>query len=209
MKRTLLSAIFVCCTLAVSAQDAIRVNYQGQRPTISDFVWAFLNSRDIESEDEETDEVYNSVRNAWINHREGRRQPSNVTLTVDQSNGYVLFEHRDEYEGVVDLGRVEMCYWNESDGRHKLFAYSVSCFSNGKYSPGQFDGIQFYRYDSNTKKMTYCEDVGFKARMFDEETNAYVSYALPRAGKDIKVTVWLDSGKKQKTLKWGGRRFSY
>ncbi|MBO4723300.1 MAG: hypothetical protein J5629_10290 [Muribaculaceae bacterium] len=106
------------------------------------------------------------------------------------------------------MGKVEMCYWNEADGKHKLFAYNVAFFTDGKFDPGQFDGIQFYRYNNATKKMTYCDAPGFDARM--RVDGAYVTYSLPRTGKDIIVTYWYDNGtKKQKTLKWNGCKFSF
>ena len=41
------------------------------------------------------------------------------------------------------------------------------------------------------------------------DDGAFVSYALPRTGKDIVMTTWYPDGPKQKTLKWGGRRFSF
>ena len=101
-----------------------------------------------------------------------------------------------------------MCYWNEADGKHKLFAYNVKCFRNGKYSPGQFDGLQFYRYNNATKKMTYYQMPGFDSSLYTED-GAYITYSLPRVGKDIVITYWYDNGtKKQKTLKWNGRKFS-
>lgn len=55
-------------------------------------------------------------------------QEEGVTLTVDQKNGFVLYESRqDEY-----LTRIELCYWNEADKKHKLIAYNVACFMDGK-----------------------------------------------------------------------------
>ena len=42
MKRQSLAIIFACCALALVAQDVIKVNYKGSKPTISDFAWAFL-----------------------------------------------------------------------------------------------------------------------------------------------------------------------
>ena len=204
MKRLSLAIIFVCCTLGLAAQNAIRVNYQGASPTISDFVWAFLSASDPDDEDDCVDESFNAIRNAWIRHRKGLPQDEGNVLTIDQKNGFVLYESRYEEH----LFRVEMCYWNEADGKHKLFAYNVSCFTNDKYSAGQFDGLLFYRYDNATKKMTLCTDVGFDA-VCGTDDGAWISYALPRTGKDITVTLWYESGKKQKTLKWKGRRFSY
>lgn len=190
------------------AQDAIRVNYQGTQPTISDFAWAFLSSHNDDEEEDCVDESFNAIRYAWIQHRKGLPQEEGVTLTIDQKNGFVVYEYQSEYESVKDVVRIEMCYWNEADKKHKLFAYNVACYRNGEYSAGQFDGLIFYRYDNATKKMTYCTDTGFDA-VYGTDDGAWVSYALPRTGKDITVTYWHKSGKKQKTLKWNGRRFSF
>lgn len=206
MKKLSLAIIFACFTLALSAQDAIRVNYQGAKPTISDFVWAFLSSSDDDDEEEGcVDESLNAVKQAWIQHRKGLPLDEDETLTIDQKNGYVVYESRYEEH----LLKIEMCYWNESDQKHKLFAYNVTCFTNGKYSPGQFDGLLFYRYNNATKKMTYYDAPGFDMK-YGTEDGDYISHALPRVGKDITVTTWYKNGKKkQKTLKWNGHRFSY
>ena len=97
-----------------------------------------------------------------------------------------------------------MCYWNEADGKHKLFACSRWSFENGKSILGQYDGLSFYRYDNATKKMSRCNTPGFDVEYLNK------SYALPRTGKDITVTTWDKNGKKtQKTLKWNGHGFSY
>ena len=98
-----------------------------------------------------------------------------------------------------------MCFWNMADKKHKLFAYCVELSENGKRtSPGQYDGLNFYRYDNTTKKMS-AYDAGIEVDYFN------ISYALPRTGKDIIVTQWSENGKEkwQKTLKWNGSRFSY
>ena len=198
MKRTLFAIILVCCTLSMAAQEGgIRVKYQGAKPTISDFVSAFLNSRS-DGDDDCSDESFNAVKQAWNDKRAGRPLGEGKTLTIDEKNGFVLYESKyDEH-----LLRVEMCYWNESDQKHKLFAYNVGCYTNGKYSAGQFDGLTFLRYDNATKRMAASFDHGFDVEYLD------VSYALPRTGKDIVVTYW-KQGKKQKTLKWNGRKFSF
>ncbi|MDY6412006.1 MAG: hypothetical protein SPL28_03290 [Bacteroidales bacterium] len=209
MKRTSLTIIFACCILALAAQDVIKVNFKGSKPTISDFVGAYLNDYVYnENDDDCLNEVRASAKQAWINYLNGKPQVKNTNLIVDNRNGYVVFEGIDEYEGDKDVVRVEMCYWNEADGKHKLFAYNVKCFRNGKYSPGQFDGLQFYRYSNATKKMTYYQMPDFGSSIRTDE-NAYISYSLPQAGKDIVLTLWYDNGtKKQKTLKWNGRKFS-
>lgn len=209
MKRTSLTIIFACCILALAAQDVIKVNFKGTKPTISDFVGAYLNDYVYnENDDDCLNEVRASAKQAWINYLNGKPQVKNTNLIVDNRNGYVVFEGIDEYEGDKDVVRVEMCYWNEADGKHKLFAYNVKCFRNGKYSPGQFDGLQFYRYNNATKKMTYYQMPGFDSSLYTED-GAYITYSLPRVGKDIVITYWYDNGtKKQKTLKWNGRKFS-
>jgi hypothetical protein len=206
MKRTLLAIILACCTLALTAQEAIRVNYKGASPTISDLAWAYL-SADNSEDDEEGyfDESFNAVKQAWIQHREGLPLDEEDKLTIDQKNGYVLYEWTSEENKL----KIEMCYWNEADRMHKLFAYNVACFTNDKYSPGQFDGLVFFRYDNASKEMTYCEAPGFDVE-YGTEDGAWVSYALPSAGKDITVTYWYKNDEtKQKTLKWDGNKFSF
>ncbi|MBR0166282.1 MAG: hypothetical protein IJQ13_05335 [Prevotella sp.] len=210
MKRILLSLFLVCCTLALSAQEAIRVSYRGARPTISDFVSAFITTNNEYDEEGEYNESLNAFSSAWQRHLKGLPMESgeefSETLTADERNGYVCYERRQEDGWLL---RWEACYWNESDGRHKLFAYNVSCFKDGHYSPGQYDGTLFYRYDNATKTMTWCEgDLGFERR-FSTDDGDWISYALPRTGKDITVTTWYKSGPRQKTLHWKGRKFSY
>ena len=205
MKKITLVIFFACCTLALAAQDAIKVNYQGEKPTISDFAWAFLSADDGEEELEgEADESFNAIKQAWIHHREGTPQDEHVTLTVDDKNGFVLYEFRYE----ESLLKIEMCYWNESDQKHKLFAYNVGYYSDGEYSPGQFDGIMFCRYDNATREMTYCEAPGFEVE-YGTEDGSWVSYDLPRTGKDIIVNYWRNGKKTQKTLKWNGHGFGF
>lgn len=209
MKRTSLTIIFACCILALAAQDVIKVNFKGAKPTLSDLAWAYLNDYEYdENGDDCINEARAVVKQAWSVYRKGGELNEDEKLNVDNKNGYAIYEHRSEYESVEDVFQTEMCYWNEADGKHKLFAFNVKCFTNGKYSPGQFDGLQFYRYNNATKKMTYYQMPGFDSSLYTED-GAYITYSLPRVGKDIVITYWYDNGtKKQKTLKWNGRKFS-
>lgn len=209
MRRITFTFVFVCCALALVAQDVIKVNFKGSKPTISDLAWAYLSDYVYDEDgDDCLDEARSSVKHAWALYRKGAPLNEGAKLNVDNKNGYAIYESRSEYESVEDVFQVEMCYWNESDGKHKLFAYNVKCFTNGKYSPGQFDGLLFYRYNNATKKMTYYEMPGFTTSLRTED-DAYITYSLPRTGKDIIVTLWYDNGtKKQKILKWNGRRFN-
>ena len=203
MKRLSLAIVFVCCTLAVAAQgDGFRVNYQGAKPTIKDFALAYIASLISEAEecDEEGMSLYENLQDAIKCQAKGLPLEENRTLTIDQKNGFLVYEHKY----IEHLGRIEMCYWNEADGKHKLFACNRWSFENGKPMMGQYDVLSFYRYDNATKKMSWCESPGFDVEYFNK------SYALPRTGKDITVTTWEDNGKKtQKTLKWNGHGFCY
>lgn len=200
MKRLSLAIMFVFCTLAMAAQDGIKVKFQGASPDIMDFAWSYVTSSDGD-EDEEVDESTNALRQALERYRKGQSQPEGYTVTVDQKAGYILVESR--HDGFIS--KWEMCYWNMSDKKHKLFAYCVELSENGKRtSPGQYDGLNFYRYDNATKTMS-AYDAGFEVDYFN------ISYSLPRTGKDIIVTQWSENGREkwQKTLKWNGSRFSY
>ena len=202
-KRLLLAIVFACCTLAVTAQDGgFRVDYKGTNPTIKDFANAYLASLfvDVEECDLEGLGLYADLQESIKRQDKGQPLKKDETLTIDQKNGFLVYEHKySEY-----LSRIEMCYWNEADGKHKLFACNRWSFENGKPMMGQFDVLNFYRYDNATKKMSWCETPGFDVEYHNK------SYALPRTGKDITVTTWEDNGKQtRKTLKWNGRGFNY
>ena len=67
MKKLLLAIIFACCTLAIAAQEGFRVDYQGTRPTIKDFVKAYLTSilsEEVEECDMEGIAIYKSLQRA-------------------------------------------------------------------------------------------------------------------------------------------------
>lgn len=203
MKKISLTIVLACFTLTMIAQGSIKVNYKGSRPTINDFVSAYLSTA-VYDDDDCIDEASNAFKQAWTRYRKGITQPKGEKITVDQKNGYLLYESRhDEH-----MLRIEMCYWNEADGKHKLIAVNTASFTNGVYNPGQFDHLSFYRYTNATRKMTMCDAPGFEVAY--AENGAWISYALPRTGKDIIATYWNQDGKKKhKTLKWNGRKFSF
>ena len=210
-KVLLLVSLLAFSVLGLSAQS-FPVKFQGEKPNISDFAWAYVNYELAPAEDEEDEEGYynesiNAVKNAMEKQRANKAQDPDVTLAIDLRNGFVLYEWKDSDSD--NRLRVEMCYWNESDGKHKLFACGVYYFDGDKYSAGQFDGLTFYRYDNAAKTMTYADDLGFDVE-YSTEDGAWVTYDLPRSGKNITVTYWYDNGsKKQKTLQFDGRRFSF
>lgn len=204
LRRLSLVSVFVCCALSVAAQEnGFRVNYQGAKPNIKDFACAYLASLfvDVEECDLEGLGLYADLRESIRRQIKGLPLEENRTLTIDLKNGFLVYERKQEDESLM---RIEMCYWNEADGKHKLFAENRCSYENGKHIMGQYDGLSFYRYDNATKKMSWVETPGFD---LGYPVN---SYALPRTGKNITVTTWEDKGKKtQKMLKWNGHVFSY
>ena len=120
MKRIALFIFLLCSALASSAQVTFRVSYQGAKPTISDFVTSFTSARvQTQEEYDEYDESFNALRDVWERHRQGKPLEEEETLIVDERNGYVCYQ-RGPFDGW--LSRYELCFWNESDGRHKVFA---------------------------------------------------------------------------------------
>lgn len=200
MKRILLAIMVAGCTLAMSAQ--IKVNYKGAKPAVDDFVWALVNFSSGESDSE--NQAINLVRDAMENYRKNVPQPQGITFTVDKLNGFVLFE---EKQGELLL-RIEMCYWNESDNKHKLFAFNTCTYLDGQSNTGEFDGLFFYRYENATKTMEPYYSDEFDA-VYTCDLDGWNTFSLPRQGKDIVVTTWYDDApSKKKTLKWNGHCFN-
>jgi len=198
MKKIFLLVAFAAMTITASAQNSFELRFLGTYPDIIDFAWNFVTINDDDPEGE-ADESMNAVKQALEKYRTGVDLDENDILTVDKKNGFLVYESRYDQH----LLRVEMCYWNEADKKHKLFVCSTWCYENGKPSLGQFDGMCFLRYNNATKKMTFCDAPGFEVS-YDNTT-----YSLPRTGKDITVTKWnADGTKTEKTLKWNGHGFS-
>ena len=209
MKRLSLAIIFTCCTLIMAAQDAIRVNYQGTKPTFSDLITAYL--APTYGEDGECDSEYmNGIRDAWERYCKGVKQYEGATFKLDSKNGFAVYEYKYSEDTCEYLTRIEMCLWNEADGKHKLFAYSYMFYRNGQYYPGQYDGLTFMRYNNATKSMKHHSNAGVEAVYKAKPHSVECSFDLPRSGKDIIVIFWDENGKKtEKTLKWNGSGFTY
>ena len=197
MKRLSLAIILACCMMSMTAQDGIRVNYKGSHPTITDFAWAYFN--DIENEEESGDRPALLVKEAWVRYQKGLPQEEGVKFILDEKNGYVSYEQEiDDY-----TIRMEMCYWNENDGKHKLFAFNdMASYSQDGPLYSETSQLTFLRYDDATRHMTYCDAPGF------DVYDGNVTYSLPQTGKDIIVTRWNEDGSIVKTpLKWNGHKF--
>ncbi len=203
MKRIASAIILSCLTLSLMAQNGIKVNFKGAKPTITDFVWAAFPSLNHEDEDESGDRPWKALENAMKRYSKGLPQEYGETLTIDSKSGYILFERSgDEY--VDYIFRLEVCYWNESDGKHKLIAFNnLASYIEGKPSITEVSDLRFYRYDNATKRMVGCDPPGF-------EIDYGGTYELPRTGKDIIFIKWNDDGtNKRKALKWDGRHFKF
>ena len=197
MKRLSFTIMLALCTLGVWAQEAIKVNFEGANPNIFDLAWSYLLEYDCNSEDYE---ATNGIRDAMERYLQKENQDDGVTLIVDKKAGFISYERLEH--GHAQL--IEMCFWNEADKKHKLFAFSNWSYFNGHPVQGQFDALAFYRYDNATRTMEYILTPGF-----DVVYEPGVTYSLPRVGKDIKENKWDDNlMKTQKTLKWNGHGFN-
>ena len=181
--------------------DDITVSFKGTSPNIKDFVAAFL------SQEDETDESLNGLREAWDFYKNGMKQMPGDDLIVDVQNGYVGYESTDTDDDNTYRLVIECCYWNYADKKHKLVALSNDLFMNGKAIAGQYTGITFYKYNNTTRKMkvVYGDELGlgFEAPDGTEAT----SHALPRQGKTIVFSYYTPSGKRDFRLTWNGSRF--
>lgn len=205
--------LLACFTLTMAAQEGdegITVKFTGTNPSITDFVRSYLDCFNSDDDVDECDEeglvIYKEMSEAMSRQGKGLALNEGSTLTIDQKNGYILYEQRNDN---VDH-KVEMCFWNMADGKHKLFASNRVTFLDGKYVCGQYDGIEVYRYSNARKTMIplTIDEAGLDAA-YGAEDGAMTAFSLPRTGKDITVSYWwLDnSNPKQRTLKFNGQGF--
>ena len=204
MTRKLFAIVFTCCAMSLLAQDAIKVNYKGVNPTICDFAQALLADNGEEDNHECEGEAMAAIANAWEHYIKGEPQEEDVTFTVDQRNGYICYK----YIGEEFINRIELCYWNEADQKHKLVACNITLLDKRGYSVlGQYDGISFYRYNNATKTMRWYYETGLD-KAAPVKDGEWQTYNLPQAGKNITVTIWNENGPvTQFPVKWTGSKF--
>lgn len=119
------------------------VKLKGQKPTIVDFVNNYLS-------DAEGD-LGAHLSDMWDNYKAGKPQEKGMKVIVDVRNGYARFE--ENYTDANELSVTEMCYWNCSDGKHKILAFSNSLFADGKFVEGQYTGTVFWLYENSTRRL--------------------------------------------------------
>jgi hypothetical protein len=122
MKRIASAIILSCLSLSMMAQNGIKVNFKGSAPTVTDFAWAAFPSLNYEDEEETGDRPWEALKSALECYNKGLPQEKGETLTIDTKNGYIVWEYSsDDYD---HISRLEVCYWNEADGKHKLIAFN-------------------------------------------------------------------------------------
>lgn len=163
MRHLLCFAVFTLAAFCAFAQAnpypeendeyayAETVKYQGQKPIINDFINAYFG-------EESEDELNGYLSDLW--HRYLKNEPLDKTekVTLDSKNGFASFEKvypPDEYDTEGSRTLVEMCYWNSSDGNHKIFAESVQLFHGDRAIETEFSGLVFGIYNNATHKITY------------------------------------------------------
>ena len=258
-KFQLLLALMLTIAISASAQNpyaeidnskyADVLKFTGQKPTITDFVTYYIGEPDPPEEDDGLECGWIcDFRDIWYKYRKNKPLTTSEKwtekVTVDAKNGYACLEayfalKEDNYKRDA---KIEICYWNCSDGKHKVVAVSETCTDNGKASgPAElFGGFQLYLYNNTTHKITRAdlgvdvktgyEHIGqdqkdgeyfridhntgerkkITKKEYDDWSWAFVTYALPRVGKDIVATIHdLPNGEKDKTVvvKWNGVKF--
>jgi hypothetical protein len=141
------------------------LKFAGQKPSITDFATYCIGEPTPPEEDDGLECGWGcDFRDVWSKYR--KHKPLTTTeewtekVTVDAKNGYACIEL---YFAVKDQdykrdAKMEMCYWNCSDGKHKVFAVSESCSENGKLMGlgGFFGGFGLYLYNNDTHKIYRC-----------------------------------------------------
>ena len=134
MKRLSFAIMLALCTMGVWAQEGIKVEFQGASPNIFDFAWSYFLNYDPNTEDYE---ATTGIRDALERYLQNENQDDNVTLIVDKKAGFISYEHL--HQGHAQL--IELCFWNEADKKHKLFAYSNWSYFNGTNSSPTAIGV--------------------------------------------------------------------
>lgn len=170
------------------------VNYTGQKPVITDFVTAILSQSNGEG-------VFVEIADNWKKYQKGETLPKGKSFTVDTKNGYIRYDAIYSKEESV---YVEFCFWNSTDGKHKIVASNFVLLLNGKPTDTELTGQSFYQYDNATKKMiyTYAYDLGVQP----EYPNG-AQCSLPRVGKSIEYVYDTPSGKMTQRFTWNGSKF--
>ena len=193
MKKYILMAAALVMSLSVMAQQNIRVNFSGARPTINDFVTAALSH--------DGDELVKDVTENWTRRRQGKPLEDGVAFTVDVKNGFARF---DKHYTANTYCYVEFCYWNCANQKQKIVALNSGWVEQGHPVISEYTTLKFYLYDNQTKTMKWLsrQDIGAAINV-----SQVVSYVLPQSGKDIMATIHAPQSEVQILMKWDGSQF--
>ncbi len=210
-RTIIICAMALLCCLGVKAQNPFKnlkksdalvdVTFNGNSPTIVDFLTSYTKVGE--------DELRFVVAEEWDKYLKNKPLSQGVSFYVDQKSGYIRFDLDFDVaypdEQLEQKICVEYCYWNCSDGTHKLFAENVGSIEKGKPAYAPFDGLYVYAYDNATEKLY---EINQDLLGLDDEIRGKVTYALPKKGKDIDVFFHNTSKTTQGTLVWNGNGFS-
>ena len=123
-KAIIICAMAIFCCAGAMAQNPFKdlmkndVVVAFRVPTIVDFVTSYLSVLD--------DEVRGDIAVEWEKYLNNKPLTKGYKILVDKKNGYVRFDVDYDVlypkDKMGDKLYVEFCYWNCSDGLHKLFA---------------------------------------------------------------------------------------
>ena len=172
-KSYLLLALLLTMTMAASAQNPYAdiekndtysdvLKFSGQKPTITDFVTYYIGEPIPPEEDDGMECGWIcDFKDIWYKYRKNKPLTTSEKwtekVTVDAKNGYACLEayFALKEENYKRDAKLEMCYWNCSDGKHKVVAVSETNSDNGQLiGPGMFGGFQLYLYNNDTRKIT-------------------------------------------------------
>lgn len=177
----------------------IVVKFKGRQPNIKDFVSARF------SDDEDFGECLSDIASSWSLYLQGKPLVDGYSFIVDTANAFMCFDRKYTEQ---DRKQMEMCYWNCSDGIHKLVAENIEAYDKGRQVETECTGWQFFMYDVRTHRMKPVggDELGFVID-FPQGNDHTVSIALPRQGKTAAITCHTPSGKITKRLTWNGSKF--
>lgn len=179
------------------------VSFEGEEPTIVDFVTTL-------SMHEDMGEALGWMWKNWELYQQGKPLLEKITYDVDKKNSYFRYDVvGPETPDFVRSSYIEFRCWDFADGKHKLLVHSTADFDNGEPIEGQFSGLSYYIYDSETRRMEfeYPSRLNANLETMPEDTN-HIIYKLPRKGNTIECKCYTTSGRKVIIyLKWNGSQF--
>ena len=141
------------------------------------------------------------MRDNWNRRRLGQQLSEGATFSVDTQNGFVRY---DIAYSPSERSWTEFCFWNCSDGQHKLVGVNTGHELRFKTIQTECTGLSFYRYDNLTRTLTPASAYDLGASII---VTPVVDYYLPRQGKDIKAVINAKDKPVNIVMHWDGMKF--